>query len=253
MRRLLSVLCCLLFSCALPLQAEPALRVGYFELPPHTSAGQVAGEGLALQYFERISRQMGVTEVSTTSYPLTRLLYELEEQRLDMALFLGKTAERETRFIYAKTPLLVTAAVLALPQQHALQQIHSIEDLLPLRIGVWSRGYRSPLLRDPRLKLNELSSHNVVEQSLRMLLAGRFDAFYFPDQLAVRYQLQRSGQEARIRLLPLPEPGVALYSVFNQHSAAIYLQRYEQALGQVQAQQDYPSFFCVRMALSTPQ
>ena len=51
----------------------------------------------------------------------------------------------------------------------------------------------------------------------------------------------------------MPEPGVALYSVFNQHSAAIYLQRYEQALGQVQAQQDYPSFFRERMALSTPQ
>lgn len=237
------------FSAA-PAQAE-RLRVGYFDLPPHTDLALPGGkQGLALQYFQRISAQMGVEEVSLTGYPLARLLYMLQEERLDMALFLGKTPEREALLSYAREPLLVATPVVAVTRLQPLRQIRTVEDLLPLRLGVWQSGYRSPMLRDPRLQITTVSSEHVVAQSLRMLLAGRIDGFYFPDLLAVRYEVARAGQQAEIRLLALPGPGVALYSVFSRRSAVIFQQRYEQALETVKRQQDYQGFFQQHVAPS---
>ena len=203
MHALCSVAC--LFGAG-PALAE-SLRVGYFDLPPHTGVALQGGQqGLALQYFQRVSAQMGIEEVSVTGYPLARLLYMLQEERLDMALFLGKTPEREASLSYAREPLLVTTPVVAVTQLQPLRQIRTVEDLLPLRLGAWQNGYRSPMLQDPRLQVATVSSEHVVEQSLRMLMAGRIDGFYFPDLLAVRYEVARTGSRPKSACWPCQAP-----------------------------------------------
>lgn len=228
-------------------QAE-SLRVGYFDLPPHTEAeGATPGSGIAAAYFERIAKRMDVTDISYSKLPLPRLLYMLERGELDMALLLAKDAERDTRFLYPQQALFSTAAVLAVKTSNPLAAIHSVEDLLGLRIGAWQNGHRVPLLSDPRLQLQTLSGDNVTIKGLRMVAAGRIDAFYFPDDYALQYESNKLGTQAQIKVLTLPEQRLALYSVFSLQNGSQYLPRYEQALQEVQAQTPYARFFEARL------
>jgi polar amino acid transport system substrate-binding protein len=227
-----------------PLVSADSLRVGYFDLPPHTPLpGQADTEGAAIAYFAKIAERMQLDAVSYQRYPLSRLLQMLQRDQLDMALILAKTPERETMLVYPAQPFVVVQPLLLVAREHPLQRVESVEQLLPLRLGAWQDGYRSPMLRDPRLQLQTLSSSNVLNQSLEMLQAGRLEAFYYPDDLAVRYQVQHLSMQDSIRLLPLPREHMQLYSAFSRAAAGRYLQRYERAQAEVAAQQGYAAFF----------
>jgi ABC-type amino acid transport substrate-binding protein len=238
----------LLLAATTPLAMAEPLRVGYFDLPPHTEVeGAPPGSGIAAAYFERIAKRMEVTEISYSKLPLPRLLYMLERGELDMALLLAKDAERDTRFLYPQQALFSTSAALAVKTSNPLAAIHSVEDLLGLRIGAWQNGYRAPLFNDPRLQLQTLSGDNVTSKGLRMVAAGRIDAFYFPDDYTLQYESNKLAPQAQIKVLALPEQRLALYSVFSRKNGSQYLPRYEQALQEVQAQTPYASFFEARL------
>lgn len=243
----LSALVLFTLSLLAPLAAADNLRVGYFDLPPHTPrSGLVDEDGAAIAYFGKVAERMQLSDVSYQRYPLPRLLQMLEQGKLDMALILAKTPEREAVLVYPAQPFVVVQPVLLVARQHPLQRVETVEQLLPLRLGAWQDGYRSPMLRDPRLQLQTLNSGNVLRQSLEMIQAGRLEAFYHPDDLAVRYQVQHLGMQHSIRLLPLPEQEMQLYSVFSRPAASLYLQRYERAQAEVAAQQSYAAFFTER-------
>lgn len=219
-------------------------RVGYFDLPPHTGLGANAtNPGIAISYFEQIAARMAVGEVSYSKMPLPRLLRMLERGELDMILLLAKDVERDARFLYPHQALFSTTAVLAVQASNPQVAIHSVEDLLPLRIGVWQNGYHSPLLHDSRLELHTLSGDGVMGKGLNMVIAGRIDAFYFPDDYALQYEAKTLGNQARIKGLAMPEQHLELYSVFSRKNGNQYLPRYERALSEVQAQQPYTEFF----------
>ena len=78
---------------------------------------------------------------------------------------------------------------------------------------------------------------------LRVPLDQGEEAFYYPDDLAVRYQVQHLSMQDSIRLLPLPREHMQLYSAFSRAAAGRYLQRYERAQAEVAAQQGYAAFF----------
>ena len=138
-------------ACAcLPAVAAEPLKVGYFDLPPHTTAGLSAGQDAAAKdYFRRVAERMDVAEVEFSQYPLPRLLLMLEQGRLDLALILAKTPEREAKLVYPRTPLFSTASVLAVRSNNPLPAVTGSEDLMPLQIGVWQGGYHSTLLSAP--------------------------------------------------------------------------------------------------------
>lgn len=238
------LLYCLFGTGLMPAAGAQDFAVGYFQLPPHAMGSPPSQQqGVALEYFQRIAKRMGLEHVTFNSYPLPRLLKMLEEDHLQMILILGKTAERNARFIYPESPMLVTTPVLAVRKQHSLQRIQGIEDLLPLQIGVWQDGYFSPLLRNKQLHLVALSGDQVLLKGLRMIVAGRIDGFYFPDIYSARSEAAKHGLLEQVKILPLPEQKVELYSVFSRASAPGNLQAYERALREVQAEQPYQQFF----------
>lgn len=240
----------MLLACAgLPAVAAEPLKVGYFDLPPHTTAGLSAGQdAAAMDYFRRVAERMGVAEVEFSQYPLPRLLLMLEQGRLDLALILAKTPEREAKLVYPRTPLFSTASVLAVRSNNPLAAVKDSADLMPLNIGVWQDGYHPVLLDDPSLHLTTLSGDQVANKGLGMLLAGRVDGFYFPDAYALRFEVLERHLQGNIKILPMPEPALALYSAFSRPAAATYLTRYEQALHEVQAESSYEQFFTTRLA-----
>ncbi|MGL4318055.1 MAG: substrate-binding periplasmic protein [Pseudomonas sp.] len=249
LRHKLLLLCFMLGACRAPAACAQDFAVGYFELPPHAMrATPDQPQGLAIEYFRHIAGRMGLEHVTFNQYPLPRLLKMLEEGHLQMILIMGKTAERETRFHYPSSPMLTTSPVLAMLKQHPLQQIRGIEDLLPLKIGVWQEGYFSPLLRNKQLHLAPLSGDQVVLKGLRMIVAGRIDGFYFPDIYSAKSEARKYGLLGQLKILPLPEQPVELYSIFSKSSAVANAPAYERALRQLQSEQPYQQLLEQRLA-----
>lgn len=245
--------CCLILLlgawCPSVWAAQPVLRVGYFDIPPHArAAGDSQHAGAAIAYFRLIAREMGVQPVFVHQ-PLARLLAGGD---VDALLFVAKTPERAQRWHFASRPLFTVQGALLVRADSPLQRVQGSEDLLPLTIGVWSQGYRSPLLDDPRLKLAPMAGSQVVERNIEKLLRGWIQAYYSPDQTAMQVVLARKGLEQQLRLLPLPEEPRPLYTAFSAASAA-YLPVYEAALRKVQQRTPYPVFLQeYRPAPATP-
>lgn len=234
---LLAISGCLLLSCGTA--SADSFRVGYFSLPPHSpDPEQPRSQGAAIDYFKQIASHMQLPAPSFQRYPLSRLLKKLEDGELDMALFLAKNPQRAARLSYPSQPFFRMQPSLVLLLEHPLQEIHDVDDLLQLKIGVWQQGYRSPIMQDPRLHLDTLSTDNVIAQQLRKLQAKHFDAFYTPDLYAV-HESGQHGFAGTYKILPLPGEQVGLYSVFSAKAGARYLKAYETALRITEKHQTY--------------
>lgn len=224
------------FCLSLPIKAE-TLRVGFFDLKPHIQTAKQANKevtGPAIVYLRLIADKMGVTlDIQKEALPLDRLLQNLRDGQLDVAVALGKNPERERYLDYPEQPFYWMHSSLMVLKSSPLQQIKTAEELKPLKIGVYSNGYLSPLLRNPQLKTYKLYGSNLIYRSYQMLELHRFDAMYSPDQFdfkgeAIAYHFLDS-----IRILRLPEPPIGLYTAFSKKTDPDLIKRYEQSLRQM--------------------
>jgi len=223
--------------------AKP-LRVGYFKVAPHAMPGpQEVPQGIAVEYFKLIAREMQLAEIDFILLPLNRLLVELDNNRIDMALLLARNDERAARFVYPAHAFCVTKPSIAVNTSNPLQKVTSIEDLLPLSFHETPKNYRTDIMRDPRLQIEPLAGDNFTRRCYGMILAGRIDACYQPDHYPIQFEAAREEFSSRIKILYLPDPPIGLYSVFSKAGAARYLKKYETALSIVKQQQSYGTIF----------
>lgn len=226
-----------------------SLRVGFFDLPPHSiqDATGVA-HGAAIEYVKQITDRMGISDVEFIQYPLPRLLLMLEQERMDVVILLAKSPERASKFSFTQTPLYSAQPVISVRASQTLDSITSAKDLLPLKIGMWQNGYQSPLLNNTGQNLHTLTGNEVVSKGVAMVVAGRIDGFYFPDAYALDYEVERSKLQGKIKILPMPEPELAFYSVFSKSAGEHFLARYEQALSAQQTEAPYETFLIRELA-----
>jgi ABC-type amino acid transport substrate-binding protein len=236
---------CLLFSFANPGHsfARP-LRVGYFKVAPHAMpAPQGTPHGVAVEYFRFVAREMQLDEIEFTILPLGRLLLDLENNRIDMALLLARNAERMEKFVYPEKAFCVTKPSIAVDASNPLAKVKSVEDLLPLTFHETPGNYHTTIMQDPRLKIEPLNGDNFTRRCYAMIVAGRVDACYQPDHYPIQFEAVREEFISKVRVLYLPDPPIGLYSVFSKASAPLYLKRYEKALAAVQQRHSYGAIF----------
>lgn len=241
MRKYIAVIFSLLGSVSLVAQAE-TLKVGYFDLPPHTFPQSSTQPSAALEYFDKVAQAMGV-DVEYIHYPLSRLVFLLDHQRLDAALFLAKTDARTHMFSYPSAPYFTTESVFVVPKESELKSEEDIKQTNILNIVVWEGGFHSPTLAASKNKLIPLSGNDIASRGVILVVNGRFDAFYSPDRYAVEYEAKRNGHTDSIRLLPISQDKIDIYTVFSKSSGKLYLKRYERALKKVHEETDYKTFF----------
>lgn len=227
-----------------PIVGAKPLRVGYFKVAPHAMPGPLEiPEGIAVEYFKLIAREMPISDIDFILFPLNRLLIELENNRIDMALLLARNAERAAKFIYPAEAFCVTKPSIAVNASNPLQKVRSIEDLLPLSFHETPGNHRAYIMRDQRLRIEPLTGDNFTRRCYAMIIAGRIDACYQPDHYPIQFEASREEFVSRIRILYLPDPPIGLYSVFSKASAAKYVGKYEAALAAVKRQQSYGAIF----------
>lgn len=217
------------------------LTVGYFDFPPHTFPKNSMQPSAALAYFDKIAHEMGV-EVEYKHYPLSRLVFLLDHQRLDAALFLAKTEARTKIFSYPSAPYFTTNSVFVVPSASNLKSAQDIEQESRLQLVVWEGGFHSPTLTASKNTLVPLGGNDVAARGIQLVVNGRFDAFFSPDSHAIEYEARASGQTGSIRILPIPGEDIDIYSVFSKKSAKLFLKRYEKALKKVTAEISYSTF-----------
>ncbi len=233
----------LVLSSASMVWAKP-LRVGYFKVAPHAMPGpREIPEGIAVEYFKLIAREMQISDIDFILLPLNRLLVELANNRIDMALLLARNAERAAKFVYPAKAFCVTKPSIAVNASNPLRKVRSIEDLLPLSFHETPGNYHSDIMRDQRLQIEPLAGDNFTRRCYAMIIAGRIDACYQPDHYPIQFEAARDEFVSRIRILYLPDPPIGLYSVFSKASAARYVKAYETALAVIKQQQSYGAIF----------
>jgi hypothetical protein len=175
--------------------------------------------------------------------PLGRLLLELENSRVDMALLLAKNDQRAEKFVYPAQAFCLTKPSIAVRAANPLSKITSINDLLPLSFHETPSNYRTTIMQDPRLKIAPLTGNDFTHRCYAMIVAGRIDACYQPDHYPIQFQALRKEFLSKVKILYLPDPAIGLYSVFSKDSAPRYCTRYEKALEAVQQRYSYGAVF----------
>lgn len=239
MKRMLMLMNILLAISLSPVNSETSdFRVGFFELPFHTK--NVDGmEGHAIRHFRIILQEMNEPNVRFYQFPLPRLIRMLEEDKIDMILFMGHNDERAKKFIYSKIPLFYMEPCLALKNGKLKNAITSLNDILDLKIGTYKDGFYVDWLLDPRLKIQPITGDDIIERSIHKILAGRIDAFYSPDMKSVSYVINEKFPLEQIELMKLPVHHYGAYSVFSKKSANKYKSSYENALIKIQRTHPY--------------
>jgi ABC-type amino acid transport substrate-binding protein len=227
------------------------LKVGYFDFPPHTFPKNSMQPSAALAYFDKIAQEMGV-EVEYKHYPLSRLVFLLDHQRLDAALFLAKTDARTKIFSYPSVPYFTTNSVFVVASASNLKSAQDIEQESTLQLAVWEGGFHSPTLTASKNTLVPLSGNDVAARGIQLVVNGRFDAFFSPDSHAIEYEARTTSQTGSIRILPITGEDIDIYSVFSKKSAKLFLKRYEKALKKVTTEISY-STFLNNLTKSLPQ
>jgi len=216
-----------------------SLRIGFFELNPHAySDKHDKARGTAIEYFRLIAEQMGVG-VTFTKLPLARLTLYLKDGKVDAALTMGKNTEREAMFVYPEKPFFYMRGAIAIKKSHPLREVKSVEDILPLKMTFYDKGYRSPIMRDRRLQLTPMGTDDIFVQSYEMILKNRIDACYSPESYTLKFKLKEGTYGADLRVMELPEPPVGLFTPFSRQSAGKYLKKYETALTELYKTQSY--------------
>ena len=242
MARMAAILCIPLMVSG-PVHAE-RFHIGYFQVKPHAMPGPHAKpEGVAVEYFDLIAEKMGLSDIQYSMFPLKRLLRAFEQHTIDMVLLFAKNSERAAAFVYPESPFCLTQPSIAVNVSHHLKKVDSVASLLSLTIQESADAYRSPFVCDPRLKIEPLHGDIYIDRCFAKLIAERIDACYQPDHYPIHFEANRDIYASRIRVIPLPEPPIGLYSVFSKQSAKKYLERYETALEQVKQASSYEEIF----------
>lgn len=222
--------------------AKEKLIIGYFELMPHSAYSKNSTDiGIALEYFNLIAKEMGIDNYEFKQFPLPRLLSNLKDNHIQMGLYLAKNSERQEIVNYASEPLfnLVPSLIIKATYQSEMITQNQIENL---KICAWGEGYQSSIIKNKKNKI-QLTGEDVMSRCTEMVSIGRVDGFYSPDQLALIYEIKRVKKEKELKVVPVQEESIGLYSVFSKNVSPGFIKRYDSAHKIVQEKINYIKFY----------
>jgi len=218
--------------------------LGYFTMGPHIvyNKAEDRAEGPLVEFLTRhVAPAMNVKlNLVFIEMPLVRVLTELSSGSIAGAAMFGYTQARAHNHLYPRNNFSEMQSVIAVAKGHPLTQVRSIEDLYPLSLTYVKAAILTPLVRDENLHWEWTSGNNVWVRNLQKLVAGRCEAVYSPQVVNILDAANRSGIVDKIRILPLPEARLKLYSIFSKHPKHRGLmERYDRAMDDIQGRAIY--------------
>lgn len=218
--RCLLVAFAIAFAVALgvPAQARERIRIGIFALSPFmmTMENGSAG-GVAADFWrERLAPLLDADIEVSGPYPIPRLEKMLETGEIDVIPYMTKIPARESRFLFPDHPLMTIFSCIVVRRDSPILAINGPEDLFDKKIGFITSAYIPPFLVHDRIKLDLITSTEFRKMNHRKLMSGHVDALLDINQASFVYEMKLLGYFNDIRIIPLKQDKVYIYSLFTK-------------------------------------
>ena len=212
--------------------AIETVNAGVFKVAPYVIAGAAGPQGALIAFFDHeIAPRMGVRFNWEAPVTTARLEQNLISGRVMFTPILSMTPVRQQAgIIFAGDVHVQFKPCIAVLPSHKLAAIQAPADLHGLTIGWVQAGALPPFMQDPLIRLDRIGVIDWETANLAKLEAGRIDGAYFSDPYTPQYYAAQSG--LRLRLLPLPISGHALYAAFAPGAPPALVARYASAARQ---------------------
>lgn len=170
----------LIFLFTIPTMAiSSPLKIGVIEYPPHIETKTKVISGKALDYVKKVLQMRGI-EAKFEAVTLKRGVEQLQLGNLDL-LFPISQDDSPKKIINIKTHLFRSTPGLCFQKKNFISILSATHRFNGLSIGFPAGSKIVPSLRKSKAKLKPLGGTNIVNRGIKMLIAGRFDAFYTPN------------------------------------------------------------------------
>ncbi|EQC47692.1 ABC transporter substrate-binding protein [Bacteriovorax sp. Seq25_V] len=228
----------LLILISLALQARP-LKVGFFELIPHTYGDQHKKVGgPIIDYFNKVMAEVATDSVDIKLLPLPRLITKLTKKELDIGIFLAKNPKRLNAFDYPRIALYDMVPSIIVSKNFKGDR-YNFEDI---KICVWEDGYLPEQFKSLKNSLFKMTGELITQRCLEMMKNKRVDAFFSPDHLSLKYHLKKMKLQNDYKVIPVVGDPIGLYTVFSKGHEKL-IEKHETALKKVKEQARYEDEF----------
>ncbi len=188
------------------------LRVGFYDLPPHS----FYESGGACQDFleQSILAPLGY-RARWIRLPFKRLLLWLENDQIDLAVLVAKTADREGLMQFSKRRILRAQPAFIVRQDHPLKVVRKLAELRGMTVGHAASSIQPMYLHEQGIHFSVVSGTADFPQNVRRLQAGRIEAIFAPTASHAQFRLQQMQLTSALRLLLLPVEGIDLHFAFS--------------------------------------
>lgn len=201
------------------------LRVGYYDLPPHSFYEQ---GGASRDFLDQsILKPLGY-QIKWVQLPFKRMLVWLENQQIDLGILIAATPERKSRMNFSRLPILNVQPAFVVKQNHPLQRITNLGQLKGMTVGHTSSSIQPTYLQQQGIDFSVVSSPHYFEQNVRRLKADRIEAIFAPTASHARYKVQKLGMESQLRILLLPVDRIPLHFAFSKALSSDFTARFDQ-------------------------
>ncbi len=174
------------FALELPLLAQE-MKIGYNHLVTYAEVQEDLGKplGVLVDYWTTMAEKMGVSIKWVGPLPPQRILSYLKQKKIDAVYLASKNKERERLGLFSEKPIMKKQSIVCLRKLSPITKVGNWSDLRYLKKIGALHGYRitGQLEKDyPELNLVIMTHEKFVSDSLSFLIAGKLDAFIFPNK-----------------------------------------------------------------------
>ncbi|CAE79140.1 transporter substrate-binding domain-containing protein [Bdellovibrio bacteriovorus] len=191
------------------------LRVNVYDLPPHIFTLNEEPEGPGITFFKDYVK-LPNTEVRWVATPFARVLWDMQNKKVDVALFLVPSPEREKYMRFSKTPLFTTSSAIIIPRNSPLTRATSLKDFRGRTLGHSKDSFTPTELLKHGIKIEPLSGENVIERNLQKIRAKRLDGIFIPTASNGEYILRKLRVDDQYQVFVVPDTTLNLHVAFRK-------------------------------------
>ncbi|MGE9746435.1 substrate-binding periplasmic protein [Bdellovibrio bacteriovorus] len=191
------------------------LRVNVYDLPPHVFTLNGKPEGPGIKFFQDYLNPPN-TKLHWVATPFARVLWDLQNNKVDVALFLVPSAERERYMRFSKTPLFTTSSAIIIPRNSPLTKAKSLEDYRGRTLGHSKDSFTPTELLKHGIKIEPLSGENVIERNIQKIRGKRLDGIFIPTASNGEYILRKLKVDDQYQLFVVPNSNLNLHVAFRK-------------------------------------
>lgn len=220
--------------------------IGYNEVPPFCMAKEDGSPpGATNAYLVAVLAKMGVDNFEFKRIQALERIYELLDRNEIDAYTLATrdySPNPKLRYRVPATPTMTPAPGLLMGKAARADRIASAAELAGLRIVTKSGMPLTPTMLSPGVKVEYLGGSEPLVEGVRLVSQGRADAVYSIIGAELLYMARGLGVQASVKVVPLPDPLMQLFTAFSLSAAERYLAAYDVAHARVEADTPFLRF-----------